>query len=149
MHSLTFYRQGRADGGIRTGIELDGDTVFGQFEEGGPEPDPVLLWYVDLRCQGPGLPDDAHGAKRWLLDHEEIIRDGFLRWAAELEAGADVELYPLQWSHFSDVPRGVEMTIACATNRRIWALSIPKLLEDVAAHWRERIEELEPAEWVS
>jgi len=59
-----------------------------------------------------------------------------------------VDLYPLLWSKFSGVPKDVEMTIACATNRRIWALSVPKLLEDVAEHWRDRIEHLEPAEWV-
>jgi hypothetical protein len=149
MPKLTFYRQGRADGGFRTGIELDGETAFGRFEEGGPEPDPTLLWYVDLRCSGPGLPEEAEAARRWLLDHEETIRGGLSECASELEAGRDVELYPLLWDKFPDAPPGVAMTIACATNRRIWALSLPKLLEDVAAHWRERIERLEAAEWVA
>ena len=35
MPKLTFYRQGRADGAIRTGIELDDDTIFENYEEGG------------------------------------------------------------------------------------------------------------------
>ncbi len=149
MPKLTFYRQGRADGAMRTGIELDEDTIFETYEDSGPEIDPTLLWYVDLRCKGPGIPSDPQEAKRWLLDHSEIIRDGFLRCASEFEAGRDVDAYPILWSNFSDLPRDVEMTIACATNRRIWALSIPKLLADVAEHWRERIEHLEPAEWVA
>ncbi|HEV3167935.1 MAG TPA: hypothetical protein VGZ22_28295 [Isosphaeraceae bacterium] len=149
MPDLIFYRQGRVDGGIRTAIELDGDTIYERFDEGGPERNPVLLWYVDLRCKGAGLPHDPEGAKRWLLDHEELIRDGFARFAAEVEAGSDVELYPLQWSKFPQAPEGVELTIACATNRRNWALSISKLLEDVGSHWRELIEGLEAAEWVS
>lgn len=149
MPELTVYRQGRADGGIRTGIELDGDTIFSRFEDGGLEPDPTLLWYVDLRCKGPGVPGDAVEAKAWLLNLEELIRDGFTRWAAEIEAGADLEFYPLQWNRFTGVPGGVEMTIVCATNRRLWALSVPSLLMDVGTHWRERIEALDPAEWVA
>jgi hypothetical protein len=148
MSKLTFYRQGRADGGIRTGIELDEDSIFGRFDEGGPEPDPTLLWYVDLRCEGPGLPYDPMEARQWLLDHDDLIRSGFIRCAADFEAGRDVDHYPLLWNNFSGGHDGVEMTIACATNRRRWSISIPTLLQDVAEHWRERIEELAPAEWV-
>jgi hypothetical protein len=149
MPKLTFYRQGRADGAIRTGIELDEDTIFETYEASGSEVDPTLLWYIDLRCKGPGIPSDPQEAKHWLLDSEAIIRAGFSRCANEFEAGRDVELYPIFWSKFHELPEGVEITIACATNRRIWALSVPKLLEDVAEHWRERIEHLEPAEWVA
>jgi hypothetical protein len=149
MPNLTFYRQARIDGGIRTGIELDEDTVFEHFEEGGPEPDPTLLWYVELRCQGPGLPDDPREARTWLIDHEEVICDGFSRCASEFEAGRDIDAYPLLWSKFSRVPAGVEMTIACATNRRNWAISLPLLLKDIELHWRERLQQLQPAEWVA
>jgi hypothetical protein len=149
MPKLTFYRQGRADGAIRTGIELDDETIFESYEESDQDVDPTLLWYVDLRCKGPAVPSDPQEAKQWLLDSEEIVREGFMRCAREFEAGRDVDLYPILWSRFSGVPKDVEMTIACATNRRIWALSVPKLLEDIALHWRERIEHLEPAEWVA
>jgi len=148
MSKLTFYRQGRVDGGIRTGIELDDDSIFERFEEGGPEPDPTLLWYVDLRCKGPGLPHEPMEAKRWLLDNEDVIRSGFSRCAADFEAGRDKDAYPLLWNNFSGAPEGVEITIACATNRRSWAISVPKLLADFAEHWSERINELVPAEWV-
>ena len=149
MPKLTFYRQGRADGAIRTGIELDDDTIFENYEEGRHEVDPTLSWYVDLRSKGPGIPSDPQEAKQWLLDHQEIVREGFSRCASELEAGRDVDLYPLLWRKFAGVPEDVEMTIVCATNRRIYALSVPELLKDVAEHWRERIEHLEPAEWVA
>jgi len=149
MPNLTFYRQARIDGGIRTGIELDEDTVFEHFEEGGPEPDPTLLWYVDLRCQGPGLPDDPRKAREWLIDHSDVICDGFSRCASEFEAGRDVDSYPLLWSEFSGVPAGVEMTIACATNRRTWGISLPLLLKDIELNWRERILQLQPAQWVA
>jgi hypothetical protein len=140
MAKLTFYRQGRADGSIRTGIELDDDMIFERFEESGSEIDPTLLWYVDLRCKGSAIPSEAQEARQWLLDHEDNIQAGFSECAHDFEAGRDVDLYPLLWNKFSGVPEEVEMTIACATNRRIWALAVPKLLEDVAQHWRERIE---------
>jgi hypothetical protein len=149
MPKLTFYKQGRADGAIRTGIELDEDMIFERYQESGADVDPTLLWYVDLRCTGPGLPEDPQDSKQWLLDHEEIIREGFSRCASDFEAGRDVELYPILWSKFSEIPEDVEMMIVCATNRRIWALSIPKLLQDIADHWREQIEHLEPAYWVA
>jgi hypothetical protein len=149
MPKLIFYRQGRVDAAIRTGIELDDDTIFERYEHGGPEADPTLLWYVDLRCKGPAVPSDPQEARQWLLDNEEVIRAGFSNCARDFEAGRDVDLYPLLWSKFSGVPKGVEMTIACATNRRFWAISVPQLLEDVADHWRERIEQMQPAEWVA
>jgi hypothetical protein len=149
MPKLTFYRQGRADGAIRTGIELDDETIFENYEETERDVDPTLLWYVELRCKGSAIPSDPPEAKQWLLGNEAIGREGFSRCASEVEAGRDVDLYPFLWSKFSGVPKDVEMTIACATNRRIWALSVPKLLEDFAEHWRERIEHLQPAEWVA
>ncbi len=117
MPKLTFYRQGRIDGGVRIGIELDEDTVFELFEEGGPEPDPTLFWYVDLRCQGPALPEDPRKARDWLIDHSEVICDGFSRCASEFEAGRDLDSYPLIWNEFHRVPAGVDMTIACATKK--------------------------------
>ena len=149
MPNLTFYRQARIDGGIRTGIDLNEDTIFEYFEEGGPDVDPTLLWYVDLRCQGPGLPDQPREAREWLVDQAEVISEGFSRCASEFEAGRDIDPYPLLWSQFQGVPEGVEMTIACATNRRRWAISVPSLLRDIGLHWRERLLELQPAAWVA
>src|SRR3954451_9524953 len=98
MPDLTFYRQKRVDGGVRTGIDIDGVTVCEDFEEGDEERDPALRWYVDLRCSGDSLPHDADLAREWLLEHEEMIRDGFSRYASQLAAGADRDDYPLQWS---------------------------------------------------
>ena len=64
MPKLVFYRQKRYDGAIRTGLELDDDPIAEHYEEGSGERDPALLWFVDLRCKGPGIPgdpDDAEG----------------------------------------------------------------------------------------
>ena len=53
MHELTFFRQARYDGGVRMGIELDGEvTLLIDFREGPPEEQDnplgsALLWYVE------------------------------------------------------------------------------------------------------
>jgi len=142
MPDLTFYHQKRVDGGLRTGIDLDGDTICEDFEPGEAERDPALRWYVDLRCSGEGLPAEADSARDWLLEHEAMIQDGFRRYADQLAAGADPDDYPLQWSGFQPLPPGVQMSIACAVIRRVDARELNRLLLDIAEHWSERIDRL-------
>src|SRR4051794_13461226 len=105
MGKLSFYRQARQDGGIRTAVELNEETVFHSFKKGAKEEDPALLWWVDLRCEGPGLPKDAAGARRWLITHAGLIKDGFGRLAEKLHAGLDVDIYPFQWGDFHKLPK--------------------------------------------
>jgi hypothetical protein len=77
MAQLLFYRQKRVDGGVRTGLDLDREEIAEHFEEGELERDPALLWYVDLRCDGPGVPADGEAALQWLIDYAPVIREGF------------------------------------------------------------------------
>lgn len=135
MPKLIFYRQKRYDGAVRTGVELGGETIAETFEEEGGEPDPALLWYIDLRCEGPGIPDDPDTAWRWLLDISGVIRDGFARYSERLRAGADVDVYSLTWSDFTGVPDGVTMSIACSAIRRVDARGMSTCLKDVGENW--------------
>ena len=64
MTKLTFYRQGRKDGGIRTGVEVNDESVLGRFEEGDKETDSALDWYVDIRCSVSKLGNDPEDARR-------------------------------------------------------------------------------------
>ena len=64
MPELDFYRQQRRDGAIRTGIEIDGETVLGRFEQVAEDANPVLAWWVDVRCKGRRLPDEPEAARR-------------------------------------------------------------------------------------
>jgi hypothetical protein len=139
MSELTFYRQKRVDGGIRTGIDLDGASICEDFEPGEAERDPALRWYVDLRCSGDGLPGDADSAREWLLEHDAMIREGFSRYAEELAAGSDQDDYPLQWSGFQALPPKVRMSIACSAIRRVDARELNHVLLDIAEHWSERV----------
>src|SRR5438874_11167209 len=114
MGKLFFYRQTRQDGGVRTAIEVNEDTVFHRFEEGDEESAPSLLWWVDLRCEGSGLPRDAEEARRWLLTHAGPLKDGFERLAEKLHAGLDFDIYPIQWSDFHGLPKRVKATLVCS-----------------------------------
>jgi hypothetical protein len=117
MPKLAFFRQERADRGVRTGIALNGEDVFQHFEDGEEVPDPALLWFVDLRCEGASLPKDPDAAWQWLLDHTKTIRSGLLKCADERKSGVDADIYPLLWKAFPKAPAGVTMTIAFSATR--------------------------------
>ncbi len=143
MARLVFYRQKRYDGATRTGVELDGQTVSERYEGGSGERDPALLWYVDLRCEGPGIPDEPDDAGRWLVGQSEIIRDGFSRYSERLRAGADPDIFSLTWSDFGTVPEGVGMTIACSAIRRVDARQMASNLTDIGTNWEAIIRSLD------
>jgi len=139
---LTFYRQTRADGGIRTGILIAGSMVLGRFDEGEGEYDPTLIWSVDLRCAGSGVPRDRQGAREWLLHHEETVTAGFRKFADELNVGIDLDFYPLEWDRFDNLPEGVRLKVVCSIQRRFEATVLATELRELAEHWRPMIESL-------
>jgi hypothetical protein len=131
---LTFYRQERLDGGVRTGVMLDGTTVLHRFDEPEEEFDPTLAWSIDVRCRGDSIPKTIEPARAWLLDHEELIVSGLSGFADHLQAGSDpTGAFPLEWSDFPLAPKDVAMTIA-------------ERLRELALHWREWIEALQSSE---
>ncbi len=148
MAKLVFYRQKRYDEGIRTGIELDDDRVANWFEPGTNGTDSALLWYVDLRCEGAGVPDDPELVLDWLQEHSSIIRDGFRRYAEQLRSGFDPDIYSLKWSEFKDVPPDVTMKIVCSAIRRVDALEMGSHLSEIATNWDSIIGSLRSAQQV-
>lgn len=131
---ITFFRQMRVDGGVRTGLMMRGDTVAQRFDEGSEDEDPSLIWSVDLRCDGDALPDTAVGAKAWLLEHQALIQAGFREFADDLQAGSDpTGAYKLEWGRFRGVPEGVEMRIFCGAMRRVDALMLGRIVGEVGA----------------
>lgn len=141
---LSFYRQERVDGGIRTGIMLGMTTIYERFEIDGEEWDPSLTWSVELRCGGPNLPSEVEAVKAWLLANEAQIRDGFRRFINLLEAGSDpTGDYPLQFDDFQDLQSGVTMKIVCTALRRYDALFLADHLNYVREHWTDLVNHLE------
>jgi hypothetical protein len=149
MAKLVFYRQKRYDGGIRTGVELDDDRVADWFDPGPDENDRVLLWYVDLRCEGSGVPDEPELVLDWLLEHGPIIRDGFLRCADHLRNGFDPDIYTVRWTDFRDLPPEVAMLIASSAIRRVDALEIGSHVLEIATSWDGIIAKLKAAQAVA
>ena len=141
---LSFYRQERVDGGLRTGIMLGMTTIFERFEIEGEEWDPSLAWSVELRCGGSSLPTDAEGVKPWLLAHEAQIKKGFRRFSRLLAAGSDpTGSYPLQFDDFQGLPTEITMKIVCTALRRYDAYFLAEHLVYVSEHWTDLVSHLE------
>jgi hypothetical protein len=143
MRKLAFYRQQRRDGGIRTAIDVNDEAELGRFENEADfeHTDPVLAWWVDVRCEGPKLPTDPEKARQWFLDQADVIRRGLQTLAGEMKAGIDFDNWPVLWP-VPKPPRGVRMIIACSASRRPVALEMPRILTDIAEHWEERVRNL-------
>ena len=141
MSTITFYRQARRDGGVRTGIEIDNDTVLARFERGGQESDPALVWYVDVRLQGKRLPTDPEAARSWLLRHGKSVARILRQMADEVPLGIDPGDWPLRKTGRVDAS-GVKVTVSCSAMRRVDAQSISNELRDIAQHWDKRVAEL-------
>ena len=135
MNTFTFFRQERADGGIRSGIDINGATVLEAFANGKPAYDPTLLWYVDVRCTGKNVPDDPEGARQWLLQQEKIVREALDQLAEDLRAGLDIESWPLH-RDVPGAPKGARMTVVCSAMRRIDALRIAQILRGIGEKWK-------------
>jgi hypothetical protein len=148
MSTVTFYRQKRVDGGIRSGIDIDGISVLESFAKGKADYDPALAWYVDVRCQGKNLPDSPEPARRWLLEREETVREALDQLAEDLRAGLDIESWPLH-RQIPAAPSGARMTIVCSAVRRINALKISDVLRQVGLNWRKFLTSLQAVHPIS
>lgn len=144
MSKVVFYRQLRMDGGYRTGLEVDEETVYGLFEEGQTDDDPRLRWFVDLRCVGSKLAKSAHLARAWLLKNSPTILDGFARCSQEVRAGIDPDLYAISWADFKDVPEDIQMTIVFTAARRADAIGMAEVLAYIGSNWERVVRMLKP-----
>jgi hypothetical protein len=140
MSKITFFRQEREDGGIRTGIELDDRTMLSQFDEGSDEFDPALTWYVDVRFEGPRLPRDAELARKWLIRQTPVVQRELAAMAQQIPTGIDPDYRPIL--HETKLTNGLRMTIACSAMRRVKAKQLASIIAEIAGSWRNWIEAL-------
>jgi hypothetical protein len=127
---------------MHTGLLVEGCTALEVFDDVPDEEyDPVLLWSVDLRCEGKRVPGGTEEARKWLLDHEPTIKEAFQTLSEELKVGMDYNDLPLLWN-VPKPPRGVRARIACHAMYRADALEMRKVIADISEHWRELIEKL-------
>jgi hypothetical protein len=143
MMKLTFYHQKRRDGGVRTGVELDGERVLELFEPGSAQEDPKLKWWIDVRCAQKTWPSDPEGVRGWLLENAQKIERGLKEFAAELGAGIDIN-WPAR--HFVSSRSGLKIEIFCSAMVRVGGREIQTELLKLAENWRTIIAELPSSE---
>src|SRR5947209_8376656 len=131
MTKLTYFRQQRRDNMIRTGITIDMDVILHHSTREKKDADPVLAWFVDVRCEGAKLPEYAEEIRQWFLDKAPVIRKVLTDLAAEIKVGLDFDLLPLIW-RVPHPPRGVRMTIACSADRMDAVRGMAEILKETA-----------------
>lgn len=135
MPKINYYRQQRRDGGVHSGLLLNGGNVWDTFEPGDNEDDPVLLWFIDLRADGPQLPKEAGQIGPWLLRHARNFNRGLRELARDLRAGLDFNTLPLRYE-VPGAPQGVRLQIVCSAMRRGDSLQMARLLRQFAKRWQ-------------
>lgn len=147
MPSFVFFRQQRGDGGIRTGIDWERDTYWHSFEDGTDQSDPVLDWWIDIRGEGPGVPDDPDVMPVWLRQHSGAFVDEVVKFAEELRHGVDAGGWPLIRTAPAKIP-DVRWKIAVSALHRDEGRAMSSILDDIAENWEEFIARLEKPEVV-
>jgi hypothetical protein len=142
MSKIAFFRQQRVDGAIRSGIMIDDELVFHQLEnENVAEPDPVLLWFVNVGVEGDDLPDDPDEARQWLIDHSTAISDLLLKEGRSISAGIDHPSWPLI-KHVPLPANGRLVRIGYAAMERVAASEMGVHLQEVAREFESVVQSL-------
>lgn len=142
MAAITFFRQMRADGGVRSGIDVDGTTVLERFEQGSRSYDPALVWYVDVRCTGVPIRDEPDAVRAWFIEHASLITTALQDLAGRI-VGVDEEVQPSRWV-LRRSPKGVRIAIVACAARRRDGRAMPRQLSFIAANWERLVDELTP-----
>jgi hypothetical protein len=144
MTKLTFFHQARADGGIHTGIEIDGATAMESYEQETGDFDPALLWYVDAVCEGDDLPCAPEAARQWFSTNGRFFEDLLAKIAShELDVGYDPEARPLR-RVCEKGPDGSRVTVLVSAMHRLQGRNIAKQVRSVAENWRRLLSGLTP-----
>jgi hypothetical protein len=139
MAKVTIYRQVRFDGGVRTGLAIDGTTLLHDYRPG-TEDDAAVLWFVDLRFHEQQIPRDAELAREWLLAHAGEVKIVILSAADHLALGFDDELKP--YDHVFQSPAIGRIRVVASAIRRIDAQAMSQHLRELAAHFESDLREL-------
>lgn len=144
MAQLRFYRQVRYDGGIRTGIGVDEQPIWHDFQAGSEDSDPAILWYVDVIVEGNKLPNDPEESRGWLLAQATPLTNALRAAAERLEIGLDDSA---DWPYrvrLNGLPRGVQGEIRVSAVRGLPEGELAQGLSDLADRWEAILERLSP-----
>ncbi len=141
MATITFFIQTRQDSGVRSGVDVNGNSVLTRFNAGsGDEPDPAIRWYVDVRCSGMVLPSGGDGARQWLAEHAPQIKAALLAAAQQIPAGIDPGDWPYRYE--SKIGAARKISIVCSAVRQVDARELGGILKDLAKNWNRHLHQL-------
>jgi hypothetical protein len=142
MPTITFFRQARNDGGLRTGVDIDGETQWMEFQEPrGEEHDPALAWYVDLQVSGDGVPAAQDAARDWLLQRAATVQKILGQAAERLDLGFDPDFVPFRQNTSEG---GIQYGLLVSAARRLPGRDIAARLRELSMHWSSIISQLAP-----
>jgi hypothetical protein len=141
MGDVTFFHHARQDGATRTGLTINGYRALELFEAPGPEFDPTIRWYIDLRFLKQHAPTHREAAINWVFEHENEIAI-LLQTAAE-RVGAGVEEVPLTLNLLSE-SGPVTVVVTASQQAEVFLLEslISQMKSDV---WPRFLQSLRPA----
>ena len=147
MTEITFYRQKRRDGSIRSGLHCSGPFDLESFEPGpadiADDPyAPVLDWIIDLQLDVPEEPIDAESGRRILLACSEPISSQLNQKIADLGVGFDTSL-PVTLTDFDQLPVGYQCRLNCSISNRFKGAAFIAILRDFASSWPEYCQKLQ------
>ena len=149
MADIVFYRQKRADGRIRTGLEVDGRTVGESLQGGDINHDPALVWYIDVELNSIDVAVDSEDAAQgWLLEHREAIARALNETAEELEVGTDVDVWPVRRQ--KPLSSGEDAVITVSAVRRLPLGELSSAIREWAGQFADAVRSLgnpEAVEW--
>jgi len=150
VSELTFFRQKRFDGGVRTGVEHDGVRLLRNFEQGPGDLEDMPLgsgleWYIDLRFSGPTLPKQTESVKNWLLDHTEAIRQSLSDFATLVGAGVDDE-FPLESPPYEVGEQDIRLRVVSSVTKRVTRLNFAEIISQFAQEFPDYVRNLSAPE---
>jgi hypothetical protein len=146
MPKATLYHQERFDSQIHTGFTVEGVGELDYIQPGKSDDDPVLRWFVDLRCTGSfQAPQTEPEAFDWLNRHADLFRDALSRAADRADIGIDHSALGLQ----IDVPtaeRGLQLRVVVAVHDRAARLDVAPRLRRLRRDPKKLIRKMAPLE---
>ena len=139
--TLTFFKQKRPDGSIRTGIELDDELVLSRDTAGFKNTDFALVWYIHVQCLM--LPSvRSWDPAAFLAENAIAIKAALMATAKEIKSGIFDKLLR---HDVTDLTDGSKIEVAYFTTRRASEKGLRQAMVDLASRWVEIITELNGA----
>ncbi len=150
MRNLLYFRNVRRDGGIRLGVELDGERLFHQFIDGPKvngiwDENPAIDWYIDILFEGKNILGEPEKVRKWLVQIKPFLQKGLAELAQNLLAGVDEDALPLTHT-VSHSPPGLQIAFKIMAIRKIRHEDVAKEILHLGKTWEKEMKKIPAAE---